>query len=136
MKSLKLLVVIAILLLTACQPTSQLAGTSWRLVSYGDVNTPTLALPDQVPALEFLPDGKLNANTGCNSAGGEYREEANSLRITMVSTLIACTDPERANQEAAFVAGLNNSETFKLENDTLIIYYENNTKALTFLRNK
>jgi len=136
MKSFKLLVVIFVFTLTACQSKSQLAGTSWRLVSYGDVNNPVLATTDQVPTLEFLPDGKLNANTGCNSAGGEYKIEGNRLTITnLVSTLIACAEPERANQEASFVAGLNKAETFKLENDTLVIYYENHTKALTFLRN-
>ncbi len=136
MKSFKLSVVILVLALTACQPASQLAGTSWRLVSYGDVNNPTLVLADDEPTLEFLPDGKLNANTGCNSAGGEYQEKGNSLQITnLVSTLIACAETDRANQEAGFVAGLNKAESFSLQNDTLMIYYENNAKALTFLRN-
>lgn len=137
MKLFRLSVVIFVLALTACQPASKLAGTSWRLVSYGDVNAPKLALPDEVPTLEFLPDGTLNAYTGCNTAGGEYQEEGNSLRITnLVSTLIACAETDRANQEAAFVAGLNKAESFSLQNDTLVIYYENNTKALTFLRSE
>jgi heat shock protein HslJ len=135
MKAVKLSVVIFVLALTACQSKSQLAGTSWRLVSYGDVNNPVLATKDKAPTLEFLPDGKLNANTGCNSAGGDYKIEGNKLTITnLVSTLSACAEPERANQEAAFVAGLNKAETFKLENDTLVIHYENNTKALTCIR--
>ena len=134
MKYRILIAIVGVLGLAACQSaTPQLAGTSWQLVSFGDVNNPVPALPDGVPTLEFLADGKFNANTGCNGAGGEYEVDGNNLKISnLIQTLIACIETDRANQEAAFVEGLNKAETFSLNGNQLIIYYENGTKALTF----
>jgi heat shock protein HslJ len=137
MKFRILIAVVVGLALGACQPADQqLAGTSWQLVSFGDVTNPIPTLPDGVPTLQFLPDGKFNANTGCNGAGGEYEVDGNNLKISnLIQTLIACTETDRANQEAAFVEGLNKAETFSLNGNQLLIYFENGTKALTFSGN-
>ena len=135
MKSIALIALIIALLLSACQSTSQLEGTSWQLVTYGDANNPVPALPNSAPTLQFLTDGKFTANTGCNGAGGEYQEDGNNLQFSnIVSTLVACLEPERADQETAFIDGLNKAQEFSLQNDKLVIYYESKTKALTFTR--
>ncbi len=135
MRPFTLLALMSVLALSACQPATQLEGTSWQLVSYGDVINQTPALPDGAPTLQFLTDGKFNVNTGCNGAGGEYREDGNRLQISnLISTLIACVETDRMDQEAAFVEGLNKAETFMLQTDKLVIYYENNTKALILTR--
>ncbi len=63
------------ILLSACagtSPTVSLSDTTWNLISYGSVDSPTSALPDVDASISFGADGNLKGNVGCNGFSGAY----------------------------------------------------------------
>ena len=119
-----LLVLLAIgLLISACAP--QAAGASitgsWKLVSYGSVNSLTPAVPNVDARLTFDKDGKLSGNGGCNSLGGDYKVKGDQITFGAVAaTLMACPDPQMAEESAVYQV-LTDTASFKIEGNMLTI---------------
>jgi heat shock protein HslJ len=107
MKAITPFFLLSVLGLSACQAASRLAGTSWKLILYGDLINPQPVLLAESPTLKFQSNERFVAQTGCYSAGGNYEEAGNKVQFNdLLSTLMACADKERAAQEAAYVEGL------------------------------
>ncbi|MDX2160874.1 MAG: META domain-containing protein [bacterium] len=113
-----------------------LAGT-WNLVSYGDPNTPTPAVPDVAATLTFDGVNGLNGNVGCNSFGGSFEYADNTITIGPVaSTMMACPEAIMMQENTVFRA-FEGASTFEIDGDTLTITYTNEDGtpgALTFTR--
>lgn len=104
------------------QAISPLAGTAWRLESYG-LGTPVLA--GSAPSLAFESDGQVSGHGGCNGFGGRYQTANGSLAFSgLVSTLIACADPALNEQEQAYLAALNAASAYSLADGQLTIAYD------------
>jgi hypothetical protein len=76
MKAITPFFLLSVLGLSACQAASRLAGTSWKLILYGDLINPQPVLPAESPTLKFQSNERFVAQTGCYSAGGNYEEAA------------------------------------------------------------
>src|SRR5260221_4323279 len=102
------LIGIALFVLAACSPSgpgaASLPGTNWKLVSYGPASMPQDAAADIETHLTFGGDGTLSGSMGCNSFSGTYNVQDDS-HITfgaIISTLMACADPQMAQERSAF----------------------------------
>jgi len=125
----RILIVISIwlaiaLTLSACSSSSDfpdLAGTTWKLKSYGTAK-------DQIPAAEgvntslvFGTDGKVSGNLGCNGFGGDYSQEEDHLTFSqMMSTMMACMEPQMS-QETTALSTLNGAVKFTIQGNDLTL---------------
>ncbi len=86
------LLVIALLILTACSSASPDIAGEWKLVSYGDAANPTPALPDVDTTIKF-ESGQMNGNVGCNGFGGTYELGGDKITFSgIMSTMMYCEE--------------------------------------------
>ena len=80
---------------------------AWVLHSYGPVNDPESALPDNRVTLEFDFGAKTaSGNAGCNHYSASFSLNGSSLSFdNLMSTLMACF-PEEVMQQETIVTGL------------------------------
>jgi len=112
---------LAILVLTACANGSSASiQGQWKLVSYGSTSSQKLAVPNVDTSVEFGSDGTVKGSVGCNSFGGDFTVNSN----TIIFGAIAATEmfcEAIADQEAGTFAVLQDKTTFVLDGDTLTI---------------
>lgn len=111
------------LLLSACSPSESqatLAGTSWKLVSYGLATNQTPAITGVETTLTFSKDGQVSGSFGCNQFSGNYSLKDGKITFgALATTMMACADPQMIQE----------STTFKVMTGT--VNFEVNGKALT-----
>lgn len=129
-----LLSVCLLLLLASCSGTDPaLTGRAWQLVSYGPLDAPVPALPGVDASATFGDDGTVSGNMGCNSFSGDYKVSGSRLKFgQMMSTLMACMENERMDQESAVLGALNGNLEYKIDGDILTIWYNGGKSALIF----
>lgn len=102
-----------------------LMDTAWQLVSYGDVDEPTLVANDTLVTLSFSDEGTAGGSGGCNNYGGSYTVgSAGSIRFSEIaSTMMACLEEGVMEQEGAYLEALNRATSYTLTLDQLVIAY-------------
>lgn len=111
-----------------------LAGTEWRLISYGTAGLETLVMPDDPITLEFSAENAVTGMGGCESYSGTY--SVNLEAITFAEVVSAdCAPEEISDQDQAFFDALNNANTYALANTELTIWYNNSEQRLNFVSN-
>ncbi len=107
--------------LPALQP--DLASTTWTLESMGTPGQQTPALTVTQVTLDFSADGHVSGNAGCNAYTGSYQSTlGGELSISgITSTHILCVKPGVANQEYAFLDGLEASDSYTVTGGKLTI---------------
>jgi heat shock protein HslJ len=115
------ILLVIILILSACtSQTSQLSG-KWKLIAYGPLESMTPAIKDVDASLTFGDDGTVTGSGGCNSLGGKYDVKDKQITFEEVtSTLMAC-DEAVMTQEAIVTQVLTNTAEFEIEDQTLAI---------------
>jgi heat shock protein HslJ len=72
------------------------------------------------PTLRFGSDGRMSANTGCNSGGADYTVSGDRLDIgAMVTTKRACIEQRRNELESAFVGAVQKTRSYRVANGAL-----------------
>jgi putative lipoprotein len=81
--------------------------------------------------LRLRAEGReAGGSTGCNSFGGKYELDGDRIRFSrMVSTLMACDDPDINAQEAAFLRMLETADRAVAVGDELTLYAGERTAA-------
>ena len=112
----------------------RLADTQWRLASFGAPGGETPVVEGTTVTLKFGADGRAGGSSGCNSYGGEYREQGENLSFSrIISTKRACLD-ERANQqEQRYFAALESAGKCRLAEMRLTISHGDGRSALNFV---
>jgi heat shock protein HslJ len=116
----------AALLLAACGAGGgqNLAGTSWRLVEANG----QLAPAGVEATITFEEGGQVSGSGGCNSYGGTYSVDGNSITFSqIISTMMACQDEGVMALESTFLDALNAGGTFDVQGNTLTIDAANGT---------
>ena len=91
-----------------------LEGTEWTLVS--GVEAPE----DAAPTLT-LADGSANGFGGCNTFGGSYELDGDSITIgPLASTMMACEEAKSA-AEAAYLPALEAADAWAVEDGELVL---------------
>ncbi|MCA9990251.1 MAG: META domain-containing protein [Pseudomonadales bacterium] len=104
-----------------------LAGTTWRLVSFGDPDNLTpLVAGTSITAL-FTPDsdtsGTISGNATCNNYTTGYTLEGSNISFGPIAgTMMLC--PVGAEQEVAFLAALGSAQSFQIAGPNLQIAYD------------
>jgi heat shock protein HslJ len=103
-------------------PPEELTGVRWTLVSITE-GTDAQGSASTVGAeawIELGEDGRLGANYGCNTGGGDYAVEGDQLLVgALMATRMACSDTEQMRVEAAMMAVLGGDPTFVVDGDRL-----------------
>ena len=91
-----------------------LEGTEWTLVS--GVEAPEHAVPTLT-----LADGSANGFGGCNTFGGSYELDGDSITIgPLGSTMMACEEAKSA-AEAAYLPALEAADAWAVEDGELVL---------------
>jgi len=130
--------IIGILLVFAFAPAAfaqsdnELADTRWELATYDGA----AAVDGAEATLEFVGAGQVTGTGGCNSYGGGYSVEGDTITFSgIASTLMMCADEAVGAQETAFFEALNSAARYELTDDGLTIWYGDN-QALHFVEAK
>ena len=114
--------------------TTPLSGTAWQLMSYGAPGAEMSIVPGSTVTLVFSEQDRLGGSGGCNTFGGSYTIEGDSITIGQVfSTLMACLDNAVMRQEQAYFDALRSAARFELSGDQLSITYGDGQQLL-FIR--
>jgi heat shock protein HslJ len=129
------LFVISAMIFSGCaQAAPSLAGSSWKLVSYGPADKQVQAAADQDSTLSLDAQGVISGNAGCNSFSGEYKAADGKLVTDKVaSTLMACAD-SLMQQESAVFATLNGTSQYAIDKDALSITSADGQSKLIYSR--
>jgi heat shock protein HslJ len=115
-----------------------LVGTSWTATSYSAGET-SLRTPLEGSAItaEFGEDGTISGTAGCNSYSGPYEVSGEAIEIgEVVSTLMACTEPEGImEQEQTFLGALKNAERFQHQGEILVLFDSRGNRLIEFESN-
>lgn len=99
-------IVLIALSITACSAKPDafsLAGTSWKLVSYGPVEAQTFAAEEIDTQIDFSADGKVSGTVGCNRFSGSYELKEDQLTFgPLMATKMACPDLPMTQEIVAF----------------------------------
>lgn len=119
------LFILSTILLSACGTTdtpAKLAGTSWKLVSYGLVEGQISAVEGIDTQLDFGSDGSVSGSMGCNRFSGSYSQKGDSLTFSPIAvTEMACPEPQMTQESSAFQVMVETVK-FKMKEDTLTIF--------------
>ena len=114
-----------------------LAGTDWRLVSFGPAGGETSLVAGTTVTLKFGEDGRASGSTGCNSYSGTYQVRGDSLSFgRLISTRRACLDQNANQQEQRFLAALESASRFRLTSNRLTIMSDRGRTVLNFTNNQ
>jgi heat shock protein HslJ len=115
--------------------TSPISGTigEWCLLSYGDADNPTYALPDVNTTIQFNSDRTFGGNVGCNIFGGNWKPtiDGGISFSNIVSTEMYCE--ETWEQESAVLGLFSNNAKLQIiwdDNDTMTITNSTSTVKL------
>ena len=116
------------------QGQRSLAGTEWRLVSFGPSGSEAEVVQGTTVTMNLGEDGRVGGSTGCNSYGGTYEVRGDTISFgRLVSTRRACLDQNANEQERRFLAALEGANRFRLSSDRLTIFSDRGRTVLNFL---
>ena len=113
-------------MISACspaEPAPSLTGTTWKLTSYGRVDSPESAVSEE-GFITFSQDGKFTGIGACNRFEGDY--EVKNAQIILSSIVwdvggnVSCPEPQMS-QESGVWEVLKDTAGFKIEDNTLTI---------------
>lgn len=119
-----------VLLLTGCASIEgdPLEGTAWELyaISKGrPIEGTTITIS--------FEDGIASGTSGCNSYSGDYQLRGDEIEFGMMaSTLMACLEPGRMEQETTFLRFLGKVREYDLVDGQLQLFRADG-EALTFI---
>ncbi len=106
---------------------SSLAGVPWVLSSGIDVDGWEMVAPSAT-----FEDGRMTGSNGCNVYGAPYTVDGSTLELGQITqTLIGCPPPA-GDVETAFVAALERVAGWRVEDDELALFDENDDELLRF----
>ena len=111
-----------------------LAGTEWRLVSFGPAGNEASLVAGTTVTLKFGEDGRASGSAGCNSYGGTYQVRGDNISFgRLISTKRACLDQNANQQESRFLSALEAANRFRLSSNRLTILSDRGRNALNFV---
>jgi heat shock protein HslJ len=104
-----------------------LLGKTWTLAAWQEETKAVSLNPGTITA-EFSAD-RMSGTGGCNRYQAPYRMSADTIQVAaIISTRMACPDPERSAQESRYFSALQAAQSIKLEaNHQLVIQYRLST---------
>ena len=130
---LTILILATTLAFTACTTATDpgLKDREWKLVWVDGF--PSMPAGVATPTIRFDSEGRLSAQTGCNSAGASYTTEGDRVSIgAMALTKRACLNPAGNRLESAYVSAVGQARRFRISDDKLELLDENSQVVARF----
>lgn len=117
------------------EEVSDLAGTAWELVSYGEPGSETPVIEETEVTLQFEEEDQASGSGGCNTFTAQCEVSDGSLSFrNIVSTLRSCSDEAVMEQEKQYYQALETAGEFEVTEDQLRIWYDDGQSVLNFVR--
>ncbi|HEX2990917.1 MAG TPA: META domain-containing protein [Anaerolineales bacterium] len=111
---------------------NSLENTHWRLVSFGDLGSEQGPVEGSLVTL-ILANGQAGGYGGCNSYGGTYQVEGDSITFDeMVRTERACEDERITEQENRYFQALESVARFERSDNLLVLSDADGNGLLVF----
>jgi heat shock protein HslJ len=118
---IRIVLLLALLALAACQPATSLEGTTWALESLGGK---ALVAGSQITATFDAANKQVSGAAGCNHYFGSYTLAGASLSFSAIgSTKMACPGDGIMNQEQAYLSALQSVSGFRVKGKALQLNY-------------
>lgn len=102
--------------------TDALAGSKWQPTSINGATLVNASAQPKPVTLEFGMAGEVNGWGGCNSYGGTYQTQADTLTFSpLISTKMACVDEGLMQQETQYFQILQNASHYSLAPEQLTV---------------
>lgn len=148
MKIIKHFALLVCIILAACTPAgatqetgranaapASLANTQWKLTFFGEGEAETPVIDGSNLSLAFEGENRVSGSGGCNSFGGIYQIQGDSLKLSdLVSTLMACADNSVTDQEGQYLSKLQAAERYEVNGEQLTIWHSGGSGRLIFTR--
>ncbi len=111
-----------------------LTGTDWQVGFYNNGKEALVSpIAGSAITLLFGDDGSVSGSASCNTFSGGYTLEGDQLTVgQLATTMMMCVEPEGVmEQEAAFMAALQTTATYKITGDALELLNANGGRAVT-----
>jgi heat shock protein HslJ len=109
-----------------------LENTQWTLASFGSAGAEQPLVEGSEITL-MLGGGQAGGSGGCNSYGGTYQVDGNSIRFDeIIRTERACADQRVTEQEQRYFQALETASEYQVEGDRLRITYNGGEGLLIF----
>jgi heat shock protein HslJ len=117
---------------TRQRPTA-LAGTSWRLQAYYDVQFFRTPLIETEITATFGADGTVAGSAGCNMYRGPYTAADGVISVgPLATTRRSCPEPIRA-QERAYLAAIERAARYTVAGGLLTVHAADETRLADFV---
>jgi|GEM_PF-567623 len=106
---------------------------TWELEAYGERGSLEDPVENSKITAEFRSaDGRVGGSAGCNSYSADYEIDGNEISIIppITATMMLCFPSSVMEQEQEFFNLLKTTETFKVEDDKLIISCEDDMELV------
>jgi heat shock protein HslJ len=104
------------------EPDQPLTGITWTLTSLLDGEAASSVPEGVVATLLFKANGDLQAAYGCNSGGGKFNVEGDTITFSeMLTTDMACTDDRGAVESAVLEVVRDGATTYEIDHTTLTL---------------
>jgi len=111
-----------------------LENTQWNLISLGSPGAEQPLIEGSAITL-MLAGGQAGGSGGCNSYGGTYRVDGNTITFDeLIRTERACLEEGVTEQEQRYFQALETASEFQVEGDQLQITYDAGNGLLIFER--
>ncbi len=112
-----------------------LIGPEWTMTFYnngkGGFQSAVIGL---IVTATFSEDGHVSGTGGCNSYGGSFTIEGNTISFgSIAATEKACMEEGVMAQEAAYFQALGNVQRYRIEGDRLTFYGAGTTRMVEYV---
>jgi heat shock protein HslJ len=109
-----------------------LEDTRWVLGSFLNADGAVQAVAEGSEVTAVFSEGQVGGSAGCNSYGGAYNLDGESLTIgPLVSTMMACEEP-LMSQETQFLANMQATSSYRISGDLLDLLNAEGTVLVSF----
>ena len=124
-------------LATFTAQSTELAGTSWQVISYnnGKQAVVSVTLGTTLTA-DFGADGMLSGSAGCNSYRAPYTTDGKKISIgSAATTRMMCAEPPNVmEQETQYLQALSTAATYRIDGSNLEFRTADGAIAATYRR--
>ncbi|MCB0456352.1 MAG: META domain-containing protein [Flavobacteriaceae bacterium] len=129
-----IVLIVTFFFITSCDETKKVIDVAGNVQLSGKYNVTELGTTtsfEKVPYISFFAlDKTIKGNTGCNSFFGNYALDLYALTFSdIASTEMACDQPIM-DVENAFVAALNNTGSYEIQNGVLTLFSKTDRSIL------
>jgi heat shock protein HslJ len=108
-------------LLTFASQSQELAGTTWRVVSYNNGKQAVVSVMAGTElTADFQENGNVGGKSGCNGYFGPFQTEGDQISVgPLAVTGKLCIDEAIMEQEMLFLQALESAATYRVEGSSL-----------------